>query len=68
MYLFYVFHPLKNISQHFSSLKRLNIRIITNIMFLSAKNDNLQTLGRKYIEKEKEIKTFSGINNSGSIK
>ncbi|MGM2693964.1 hypothetical protein, partial [Bacillus cereus group sp. Bce037] len=35
---------------------------------LSAKNDNLQTLGRKYIEKEKEIKTISGINNSSSTK
>ncbi|MGQ0437644.1 hypothetical protein ACT4UT_04855, partial [Bacillus sp. B-TM1] len=58
----------KNISQHFSTLKRLNIRIITNIILLSAKNDNLQTLGRKYIEKEKESKTFSGINNSSRAK
>lgn len=67
MYLFYIFHTPKNISQHFSLLKRLNIRIIMNIMLLSAKkNDNLQTLGRKYIEKE--IKAFNGINNSGSAK
>ena len=45
----------------------MNIRIITNIILLSAKIDNLQTLGRKYIEKEKKLKPLAVLTTAAVL-
>lgn len=51
----------------FYLLKRLNIRIITNIMLLSAKNDNLQTLGGNTLKKKKKLKPLAVLTTAAVL-